>query len=457
MADTFQRSTTETGRRPHLTLALICVAAFVVYLDTSITPVAVPAIRDEFGSGASIGQWLLDAYTLTFACLLLMAGSFGDRVGRKAVFLFGTTGFALASVWCALAPSAGALIAARAAQGVFAAAVVPLSLALTTELFTDPARRARAIGIWGGIAGVAVALGPLVGGVLVATAGWRSVFWINLPAGVLAVVGLAWALRASATPVARALDITGQALFLTASGAVTFALIEGPRLGWASAPIVLLLAVAVLGFGGFVWWERRCEHPLLPPALLRIPPVLVACVVNFLGLFGLYAVLFLMTLHLQDSLGLSPLATGVRFLALTGVLGAVAFVAPKVAARWGSRTTIVAGLLLVAGGLVGMTMLPVTDYPGYGWALVLIGAGIPLSSGVVAIQSMAGAVPPALMGTASGSMNTFRQFGAVFGVALAGVLSPQVGGEVQAMHVTFLVAAAGAIAGAVVTAVALRR
>lgn len=172
--------------RPRLVLTLIFVASFLVYRDTSITPVAVPAIRAGFGAGPSVAQWLLDAYTLAFACLLLTAGSLGDRLGRRRTLLAGIAGFTLASVACAAAPSSGALIAARGAQGVFAAAVVLVSLAATAELFPGARARARAIGVWGETGGVALALGPLLGGVLVESAGWRSMFWINLPIGVLA-------------------------------------------------------------------------------------------------------------------------------------------------------------------------------------------------------------------------------------------------------------------------------
>ena len=444
-------------RNPHAMLALICAAAFIVYLDTSITPVAVPAIRAEFAAGVTAGQWLLDSYTLAFACLLLTAGSLGDRFGRKTVLIAGSAGFALCSVACAAAPSATVLIAARAGQGAFAAAVVPLSLAVTSEVFTDPKAKARAIGIWGGIAGIAVALGPLLGGLLVELAGWRSMFWINLPIGLVAVLGLVRLLPASARGKAGRVDVPGQTLFIVASAALTFALIEGVHLGWTSPVILGLLGLSAVSFLAFGIWESRCPEPLLPPRLLRIPAAVVACVVNFLGLFGLYAVLYLVTVHLQETLGLPPLATGLRFLALTGFLGATAFFASAIAARLGNRRTMISGLVCIAVGLAGLTLLESGGgYATYGWAFVLIGVGIPLSSGVVAIQAMIGAVPPDLTGTASGTMNTFRQFGAVFGVALAGILSPQLGNAVTSMHVTFLFASAGALAGAVVTAIVLR-
>lgn len=421
-------------------LALVCVATFLVYLDTSITPVAIPAIDGDLGAGPTAAQWLLDAYTLTFACLLLTAGSLGDRLGRKTVLVLGTAGFTAASVACAAAPGMGFLIGARAAQGVFAAAVVPLSLAVTSGLFPEARARAAAIGVWGGTSGAALALGPLLGGVLVQSSGWRSMFWLNLPIGLVAIAGLLWTMPAATPGGGRRPDLPGQALFLVGGAAVTFVLIEGRSDGWGSPLIVALLVGGLLALALFAGWELRAREPMLPPRLLRIPAVAVACAVNFLGLFGLYAVLYLVTVYLQDVVGLSALGTGLRFLALFGFLGVTAICASLVVARLGTRRTMVTGLVCIAVGLAGLTLLGTgVGYPGYGWAFVVLGVGIPLSGGVVAIQAMMGAVPPELGGTASGTMNTFRQFGAVFGVALAGILpSPRV---------TFLVAAGGALLG----------
>ncbi|HVW40145.1 MAG TPA: MFS transporter [Amycolatopsis sp.] len=433
--------------RPRLVLCLVCVATFLVYLDTSITPVAIPAINADLGAGATAAQWLLDAYTLAFACLLLTAGSLGDRLGRKTVLLAGTAGFTIASVACAAAPDIGVLITARAAQGVCAAAVVPLSLAAASGLFGDARGRATAIGVWGGTSGVALALGPLLGGILVDGAGWRSMFWINLPIGLIAFAGLLWTMPSAVPGGGRRPDLAGQALFLLGGAAVTFALIEGGTYGWG--PMGALLAAGVLALTTFGWWELRVSQPMLPPRLLRVPAVAVACAVNFLGLFGLYAVLYLATVYLQDVVGLSALGTGLRFLGLFGFLGVTAICASAVVARLGTRRTMIGGLLCVAVGLAGLTLLEHgVGYFGYGWAFVLLGVGIPLSGGVVAIQAMMGAVPPELGGTASGTMNTFRQFGAVFGVALAGLLPSAV--------VTFVVGAVGALVGVVAVVLAGR-
>ncbi|MGF7234546.1 MAG: MFS transporter [Frankia sp.] len=454
--------------RPVLGLALVCALTFVVYLDSSITPVALPAIRADIGAGVTAAQWLLDAYTLAFAVLLLSAGSFGDRVGRSAVLIGGGLGFTAASVACALAPDTGVLLAARAAQGVFAAAVVPLSLAAVSTAFPDPTARGRAIGVWGGVAGCSVALGPLVGGVLVDDAGWRGVFWLNVPVGLVAtagLAGLAWqrarfAPRSGRTsgaagPPSR-VDVVGQALFIAGTGALTFAAIEGTSFGWSSPTIVGLLVAGAAALVAFVRWERRVDAPMLPPDLVRIPAVAVACLVNLLGFVGLYGVLFLLTLYLQGTVHLSPTQTGLRFVALTGFLGLMSVAGLPVARRLGTKATMVLGLVLCAVGLSGVTLVQHGGFPLYAWALALIGAGIPLSGGVVAIQAMMGRVPPAQAATASATMNTFRQIGAVYGVALAGILSPVREGRVTSMDVTFSVSAVGALVAAALTLVVLR-
>ncbi len=450
------------NRRPVLGLALVCALTFVVYLDSSITPVALPAIRTDIGAGVTAAQWLLDAYTLAFAVLLLSAGSLGDRLGRERVLIGGGLGFTAASVACALAPDPGVLLAARAAQGVCAAAVVPLSLAAVSTAFADPTARARAIGVWGGTAGCSVALGPLVGGVLVDDAGWRSVFWLNVPVGLIATAGLAWRwaggaprARTAAGPPGR-IDLVGQALFIAGTGGLTFAAIEGTSFGWSSPIIVGLLAAAVVALVAFARWESRVAAPMLPPELVRIPAVAVACLVNLLGFAGLYGVLFLLTLYLQGTVHLSPTQTGLRFIALTGFLGLMSIGGLPLARRLGTKVTMVLGLVFCAVGLAGLTLVEHGGFGLYAWALALIGAGLPMSGGVVAIQAMMGRVPPAQAATASATMNTFRQIGAVYGVALAGILSPVRAGRVTSMDRTFIVSAAGALVAAALTLVVLR-
>jgi DHA2 family methylenomycin A resistance protein-like MFS transporter len=444
--------------RRGLALALLCVGMFIVYLDTTITPVALPAIRGELGGGVSDLQWVLDAYVLTFACVLLTAGSLGDVIGRKRIFLIGLGGFTVASIGCALATTAGELIAARAGQGVFAAAVVPVSLALVSDIYTEPVARTKAVSVWAGLGGIAVAAGPLAGGLLVQYASWRDIFWVNVPIGVVAFGVLLWTLPTVAGNRARRVDPVGQLLFLIGAVALTYALIEGNTRGWVSPLIVGSLVGAGVAFVLFWIWELRHHDPMLPPRLLAQPIVAATSAINFFGLFGLYAALFLLTLYLQQLNSLSAIDTGVRFLALTAALGLSAITAPMVARRIGNRVTMVTGSVIVAIGLAWLVTLQVgTGFGEYWWAFVLIGLGVPLSSGAVAVAALMSSVPRQLVGTASGTMNTFRQLGALVGVALAGALLPAKGTPIPAMHLAFTIAAIGALLGAAVIFFVLRK
>ncbi|WP_037227851.1 MFS transporter [Rhodococcus wratislaviensis] len=448
----------DTGPRSTLLLLGICAMTFVVYLDTSITPVALPDIVGDVGGGGTAAQWILDAYTLAFACLLLTGGVLGDRLGARRVLLTGTVVFTIASIICAVAPSIGVLVAARALQGVAAAALVPLSVAALSTHIRQPRARARAIGLWGGTAGVALAVGPLLGGLLVTALSWRALFWINIPICLLGWWCLRAALQPGRTASDRRMDVPGQVLFVAAGCGATLALIEGPHRGWSSPFILGCAAVAVIAIAAFTFWENRTATPLLPQGLLRIPQVAVACSINFLGLFGLYGVLFVLTLYFQRDLGLSPLNTGLRFLPLFGMLGIASLLAASVARRLGTRPTMLTGLFLIGTGLVGLVTIDFSAPPAvYLVALGLLGAGIPLSGGVVAVAAMANAVPATAMGAASGAMNTFRQFGAVFGVAVAALLSPPTQATaVTHLSATFLVAATGAALGAILTVRTLR-
>ncbi|RCH65706.1 MFS transporter [Streptomyces sp. SDr-06] len=415
-------SGTAAAPRKGLLLAFLCFGVFMVYLDATIVNVALPDIQHELTAGITQLQWIVDAYALAFACLLLTSGTLGDILGRKRLFLGGLLGFTLSSVMCALAGSIGVLLVGRALQGICGSVMIPVSLALVSAAYTDPAARAKAIGIWAGIGGVALSAGPVAGGVLVDHVGWQSIFWINVPIGVLAALALARLLTENRSPRARRPDLLGQALFIVAIAALAYALIEGNSRGWASAVIVGSFALSAVTLVAFVFWELRQPDPMLPLKLFRSPVVAVAGAVNFLSLFGLFAAIFLLTLVLQSLQGLSSVETGVRFLALTVPIMIASFAASVVAARAGSRWPIVAGSVLSAAGLFGLTALDVdTGFGGYWWALALLGVGVSFT-GAPATVALLDSVPPEQAGTASGVSNTFRQVGAVFGVALAGAL-----------------------------------
>lgn len=410
------------GTRKGLLLGFVCFGVFMVYLDATIVNVALPDIQRDLSADLTGLQWIVDAYALAFACLLLTSGTVGDILGRKRLFLGGLLGFTASSVLCALAGSTGVLLVGRALQGVCGSVMIPVSLALVSATYTEPAARARAIGVWAGIGGLALSAGPVVGGLLVDSVGWQSIFWVNVPIGLLATAVLTRVLRENRGPRARRLDVVGQLLFVVGIAALAYALIEGNTEGWDSALILGAFAASAVTLTGFVAWELRQPDPMLPLKLFRDPVVAVAGVVNFLSLFGLFAAIFLLTLHLQSVQGLSSVETGVRFLALTVPIMIASFAASVVAARTGPRYPIVIGSLFSAGGLYGLTVLDAgTGFGGYWWSLALLGIGVSFT-GAPATVALLGSVPPEQAGTASGISNTFRQVGAVFGVALAGAL-----------------------------------
>jgi EmrB/QacA subfamily drug resistance transporter len=401
---------------------VLCAGIFMVYLDGTVVNVALPEIQTDLGGGITQLQWVVDIYALAFAALLLTSGVAGDIVGRRRMFLAGLASFTLASGACALADSMGTLLVARAFQGAAGSALIPVSLALITQLYSEPAARAKMIGLWAGVGGTALAAGPVLGGVLLDHYSWQSVFWVNVPVGVVATVALARLLPRTRGRADGRLDPLGQLLFVASMCLLTFALIEGNTRGWGSAAIVTAFGGAVVTLASFVWWQLRTSHPLLPLALFRNPWFACACAVNFLGLFGLFAVIFLMTLYLQTINGFTPVATGVRLLALTASIMVASAVAPSAAKRFGARSTIVVGSVVTAVACLGLTQLEVgSPFRSYGWGLVLLGVGISMCAAPATVVLLS-SVPSDHAGTAAGVSNTFRQIGGVFGVAMAGAV-----------------------------------
>lgn len=394
----------------------------MVYLDTTIVNVALPDIQNKLHAEFSKLQWMIDAYALTFSCLLLSAGTIGDAIGRKKMFMTGLLGFSLTSIFCAVSPSIEILLAGRILQGVFGSFMIPVSLAIIRVMYDEPVSRAKAIGIWAGVGGIALAAGPVLGGWLVEYYGWQSIFWINVPIGVAVALILARILPENRNEAPRKFDVLGQTLFILGIGALCYALIEGNTLGWQSGPILTLFIVAAVALALFVLQERRYAQPLLPLGLFRNRMFTFASSVNFLGLFGLYGEIFLLSLYFQNINHFSPIETGIRFLALTASVMVASFYGSVLAAKVGPKPLIILGLFMTGGTLLSLNLLEVgSSYGVYWWALVLLGIGVSLvgASATVAIMT---AVPPEIAGTASGVSNTFRQVGAVFGVALCGAL-----------------------------------
>ncbi|BBC31505.1 hypothetical protein SGFS_027990 [Streptomyces graminofaciens] len=412
------------GRGPRaLRLAFVCAGVVMVYLDSTVVGVALPDMQSDLGIGVSGLQWVFDIYVLTFACFLLTAGTLGDTLGRGRVFLVGLAGFTAASVGCALSTTVGELLVARAVQGVFGAVMITVSLALIRQFYTEARARASAVAVWAGVGGVALAAGPIVGGLLVDAYSWQSIFWINLPVGVVAIGALALLLPLGPADTAgRRIDWIGQLLFVVGIAMMAYGLIEAGQKGWGSPLILGLLGGSVPVLGLCLRWENRTPHPMLPLALLRDRIVLMTCSVNFLCFFGLFGIIFLLTLFLQQVNGLSPVQSGLRLLALTVSITVASLLAPAVSARLGTRPAIVLGSLVAAGGFVGLLAMEAGGgFATYWWALVLVGAGVSVV-GAPATVALLSAVPPEQAGVASGMSQTCRQVGAVFGVALSGTL-----------------------------------
>ncbi|EFM08785.1 drug resistance transporter, EmrB/QacA subfamily [Paenibacillus curdlanolyticus YK9] len=400
--------------------ALLCLGVFVVYLDSTIVNVALPELQRSFGIGMEGLQWVVDGYAIAFACLLLSAGTIGDIVGHKRVFTIGMIGFTVFSICCGLSETIEWLIVSRFLQGTFGALLIPSSLAFIRHMYEDASARARAIGIWAGLGGLALAVGPLAGGWLVEAFEWESVFWINVPIGAVVVIVMLLANRETVRNAKRKLDAPGQLLFIATIGTLAYALIQGHSFGWGSYAIVGCFLTSGLLLVLFLLWESRVKEPLLPLQLFRIPAFAVACLVNFLGFFGFFAVVFLMTLYFQNVNGLSPMEAGVRFLSLNVSIMLASVIGSSLASRVRPIVMIPAGLVIMGACLFWLMMIaPDTPYVQYVGALAGIGVGISFagSSATVALMS---SVPLQWAGTASGVSNTSRQVSAVLGVALSG-------------------------------------
>ncbi|PYP43589.1 MAG: MFS transporter [Gemmatimonadetes bacterium] len=431
--------------RHPLVLASVCLGYFMAVLDSTVVNVALPDMARSLGTGIAGMQWVVDGYALLFASLLLTAGALGDRLGNRGMFVAGLALFTLASALCGIAPSLGALVAFRALQGVGAAVQVPASLALLRHAYHDPAERAQAIGIWAAATGVAVAAGPVVGGILTHAWTWRSVFLVNLPVGVL---GIVLTLR-HVPPVPPHqdgdLDLTAQALGIAALGGLTFGLIQGGVWGWASAPVILALLVAAVAAVLFYLGERRAAHPMLPPALFRDATFSAANAVGAILSFGFYGELFLMSLFFQQVQHRSPLAAGLALLPQTAVISLMNFVSGQVTARRGARLPMALGLAIGGAGLLGLALVSArASLVSVVGPMLAVGMGASLAMPAMTHAAI-DHTPKERAGIGSAVLNASRQVGGVVGIALLGAL---IGGRFMVgMHWGMLLAGALFLAG----------
>jgi len=388
-------------------------------LDTTIVNVALPRIGTDLHGGVSFLQWVVDSYTLVFAALLLSAGAACDILGARRIYLSGLAVFALLSACCALAPNGALLIAARAVQGLGAAALIPGSLALLAAAYPNPAARAKAIGIWGGVGGIAAAVGPVLGGALIAALGWRAVFWVNLPVVAVAV----WlTLRHTPNPAPahhRHLDLPGQATAVLALCAITYAVIEAAHTSWTPRTVIILL-VGVAAALGFLLIERAKPDPMLPLSLFRNRSFSVASFVGLALNLGFYGQFFVLTLYFQHYRGYGPLTAGLALApqALGAVIGSP--LGGRATARFGPFVTMLAGLLVGAAAFASLlTFTRTTPYAVIAPLIFAAGFGISLAM-PAATAGAVSAAPDQYAGIAGGVVNSARQTGSVFGVAVLG-------------------------------------
>ncbi|MEU5114965.1 MFS transporter [Streptomyces longwoodensis] len=409
------RELTSPGRSsPVLALTAGLLGFTLVCLDASVVNVALPAIGSSLGGGMSGLQWVVDAYTLAFAALMLSTGAFSDRAGASRAYALGTAVFTLASAACGLAPGLPSLIGARVVQGVAAAVVLPASLALVRQAYPDPARRARAVAAWAAGGSAAVALGPVAGGVLTSAWDWRAIFFVNLPVGAAILLLLLRAPRSERRPAP--LDLPGQVTAVVALTALTFAVIERGVTG------AIALAVAVVAGVVFFRVEARGPHPVVPLGLFRDRTVAVAVATGAAVSVAFYSVVFVFSLYFQQVRGLGPLAAGLAFLPMTGLIAVVNVVAGKLAGRFGPRLPMVVGQwVAVAGLLLLLSVGADTPAPLVAVLLVPLALGCALTVPPLT-AAMMDAVPAERAGLAAGVLNAARQVAGGLGIAVFGTL-----------------------------------
>jgi EmrB/QacA subfamily drug resistance transporter len=419
-------SSTARSNRTGATLAIVSLALFMVVLDNLIVTVALPAIRADLGASLQSLEWTINAYTLAFAVTLIPGAALGDRFGRKRLFLTGLALFTLSSAAAALAPDTTALVAARALQGVGGAIVAPLTLTLLADAFPAQ-KRGAALGIWSGISGTGIALGPLVGGAVVEGISWHWIFWINVPIGLALLPVAAMLLRESHGPSNR-IDLPGVTLAAGGLFALVFGLVRGQGEGWTNPIILAALTAGVALLAAFVAWERRAEDPMVPMQLFRNRTFTITNGVSFFMYFGTFGSIFLLTQVLQNVMGYSPFQAGLRMLFWTGASMIVAPIAGILSERYGARNFMAAGLALQASALAWFAattsttmtfgqVLPAFVMAGTGMALVFA----PSASALLSV------VTPAMAGKASGTNNAIREVGGVFGVAVLSTIFSESG------------------------------
>jgi EmrB/QacA subfamily drug resistance transporter len=420
----------------------------IVGLDSTIVNVALPSIQRNLHASVSGLQWTIDAYTLVLASLLMLSGSTADRFGRRRVFQLGLGLFTIGSLLCSLAPGLEWLVVFRIVQAVGGSMLNPVALSIITNTITDRRERARALGIWGAVFGLSLALGPVLGGVLVSTIGWRAIFWINVPVGIAAIILTQCFVPESRAPLARRFDPAGQSLIIVMLATLTYALIEGPHRGWGSALIVSLFAVAVAAAAALVVVEARREQPLLDVRFFRSAPFSGATVIAVAAFAAFGGFLFLNSLYLQDVRGFTALHAGLLTLPMAGMIALFAPVSGRLVASRGSRTPLVlAGLAIAVGAFLLVRLGPHTSVGYLVLSYVILGIGLGFVNAPISNTAVSG-MPIEQAGVAASVASTSRQVGATLGVAITGSIVANATGASFAIasHVAWAVLAGCGVA-----------
>ena len=408
--------------RRWLALGVLCISLLIVSLDNTILNVALPTLVRKLDASSSDLQWIVDAYVLVFSGLMLVSGSLADRVGRKRTFLAGLVLFAGCSAWAAMSGSVGHLIAARASMGVGGALIMPSTLAIITNTFTDHQERQRAIGLWAATSGAGIALGPIVGGLLLDHLWWGSVFLVNVPIAAVGIILAVPFVPDSRNPRARRPDLIGSMLSIVGLGLLLYAIIEAPVKGWSSPAVAGSGTAGLAVLGGFVLWERSSSHPMLNLGFFRNRSFSAPIVSVSMMMFGLFGALFVLTQFLQFQLDYTPLQAGVRVLPAAGAIVVVAPLSGRLVRTIGTRMTITVALLAAAGGFFQISGATVhTTYAQVVAGMVLLGVGAGLVM-PAATGSVMGSLPEEHTGVGSATNGTFIQTGGALGVAVIGSL-----------------------------------
>jgi EmrB/QacA subfamily drug resistance transporter len=424
----------ELSRNRRIGILLICcMSLFIVGLDITVVNVALPSIGRELHAGISGLQWTVGAYTVVMASLLMFSGSMADRLGRKRTFVIGLTVFSVASLLCSLAPSVGLLVVFRVLQAVGGSMMNPVAMSIITNTFTDARERAQAVGVWGAVFGVSMALGPIAGGTLVSSVGWRSIFWINIPVGLAAIILTLRFIPESRAPRPRRFDPVGQVLVIVLLSTLTYGIIEAPSRGWSSAGILAAFSASGVALLALFLYEPRREDPLVDLRFFRSIPFTSSIVISVAAFAAFGGFLFLNTLYLQEVRGLSPVQAGLATVPMAVMTVVVAPLSGRIVGRHGPRLPLVISGVCSATACAMLTGIdPATPFAWLFAAYVIFGTGFGFVNAPITNAAVSG-MPRAQAGVASAIATTSRQFGQTLGVAVVGaIVTSRVGESVHA-------------------------